>query len=89
MLQARPDDDADAPPATAAGTVDRIAAAPAGHDDRIVALSHWATMQFGELAPDAQRLRDWTRRGYIRPQPFKQGARWFVSASASYQVAGD
>jgi predicted site-specific integrase-resolvase len=51
---------------------------------KLIPLSAWAAILFGQHAPHRNTLLRWTHEGKIYPMPKKIGKAWFVSPLAEY-----
>lgn len=51
---------------------------------RLIPLSEWAVLVFGEHKPHVNTLHRWVHEGRISPQPKKVGNRFFVDPKAEY-----
>lgn len=51
---------------------------------RLVLLSEWAKLEFGEPVPGASTLGKYAKNGMISPPPCKVGKSWRVEVSARF-----
>jgi len=57
---------------------------PTKKQSRLIPLSIWAELMFGEHHPHRNTLASWVRNGKIVPMPVKVGRRFFCSPDARY-----
>ena len=51
---------------------------------KLIPVTVWAEIVFGEYAPHPNTLRSWVRNGKVLPVPVKVGHRYFCSPNARY-----
>lgn len=51
---------------------------------RLIPVSEWAVLVFGEHKPHPSTLLRWIHDGKIKPQPKKIGRTYFVAPTAEY-----
>lgn len=51
---------------------------------RLIPITTWAELTFGEYAPHKNTLLNWIRDAKILPRPVKVGNRYFCSPDAEY-----
>jgi len=54
---------------------------------RLIPVSEWAALVFGEHKPHPSTLLRWVHDGRIKPQPKKIGRAYFVDPAADYVEA--
>jgi|GEM_PF-1241411 len=57
---------------------------PERRKPKLVPVSVWAEMMFGEYAPGRKTLLNWAHNGKILPVPVKMGRQYFCSPEARY-----
>jgi hypothetical protein len=53
---------------------------------KLVCLTDWAKITFGEKIPHVNTLRRWVNDGRISPRPQKIGKAWYVKPNAEYKA---
>jgi len=51
---------------------------------RLISLSSWLLLVYGDDAPTLETARRWTRLGLISPAPVRHGRSYYVQPDATY-----